>query len=54
MIKIIKLIPFLTLLIPCASRAVEPEEIRAAIDSRRYEALEFYREFLSLPCGLST
>ena len=49
LIKKINLLPFLTLLMPFTGQAVEPVDIRAAIDSHRYEALEFYREFLSLP-----
>ena len=34
---------------PGISVAVEPDDIRAAIDAHRHEALELYREFLSLP-----
>ena len=45
--KIIKVIIFL--LLPGIGYSLEPEDMRAAIDEHRYEALDFYREFLSLP-----
>ncbi len=49
MIKIMKILPKLLLLLPGIGLAVEPDDMRAAIDSHRDAALDFYREFLSLP-----
>ena len=49
MIKKIKLLPILLAFLSGPGLAVEPDEIREAIDAHRHDALDFYREFLSFP-----
>ena len=46
-IKSLVLSVFLTL--PGLAAAIEPDAMRTAIDEHRFEALDLYREFLSLP-----